>query len=44
MMVEVELVMDAITVDIALHQVEVPVEPEDLVDLVDLVVLEVLVV
>tara|TARA_X000001388_G_C2172361_1_gene100338 strand:+ start:383 stop:517 length:135 start_codon:yes stop_codon:yes gene_type:complete len=44
MMVEVELVMDAITVDMALHQVEVPVEPEVLVVLVVPEVPEVLVV
>ena len=31
--VEQELVGDAITVDMALHQVEVPVEPEVLEDL-----------
>ena len=44
MMVEAELVMDAITVDMVLHQVEVPVEPEVLVVPEVLEVLEVLVV
>ena len=44
MMVEQNIVMDALTVDMALHQVEVPVEPEVPEVLVVPEVLEVLVV